>query len=117
MRPVTRGSMGRATAWLRTPRSKLRGACRSRAGVLAKLDDVALRVDAITHRDAVEGPLPRGWLHDSAVRPGDCSQTREAGHEEDRLECCRSASSGRGGDVTCRSGTARDPMYHQLESR
>jgi len=57
------------------------------AGVLAKLNDVAFRVDSVTHRDAVERPFSIGWLHDSAMRLGNHSETRDARHKEDWLEC------------------------------
>jgi hypothetical protein len=54
---------------------------------------------------------------DSAMRLRNHSETRDAGHKEDWLECRHCASRGRGGDITRHRSPVGDPMYHQLESR
>lgn len=40
------------------------------AGVLAKLNDIAFRVEPVADCDAIEGPLTIGWLHESAMPLG-----------------------------------------------
>ena len=71
-------------------------------GVFTKLNDVAFRVESITHRDAVERPFSIGWLHDSAMRLGNHSETRDAGTKKTGLNA---AIARRAGEAVISSGT------------
>src|SRR5262245_892920 len=85
------------------------------APVLTELNDVAFRIERVTHDDSVEEPLFGLRFHAAPVSLRGRSNVCETLDEEDRLERGRSAAGRRFRELDPSGCVLREAMHDQLE--
>ena len=92
------------------------GSNRLLAGVLAKLNHISFRVDAVTDGGSLKRPLLICRIHDAAARCRFCSYCGETADEKYGLDGCRSAAQWRNRDVDGRSNVRRNAVNDELKA-